>query len=512
MIDLIRGQFNQIKQPRQLAPRADLITMTDCLMSGFAMFSLKFPSLLKFDEGKEDRTIKHNLRTLYGIRQVPSDTYMRERNDELDPRKIRKAYKKIFSQVQRGKLLEEFSYLDNHYLMASDGTGFFESSTIHCKNCCIKQHNKCRIKISVELSDDLSDYQANTYMLVKQVLCPWEMYYFDNDKKLSTISIAAIPGLEDILVDKRWKALRPDEKIKVKELVAAYHNDHYPEEKMSYYHQMYCAAIVHPDKKIVLPFAPEPVMKTDGSTKNDCERNAAKRLYTDTRREHPHMKLIAVEDAIASNVPHLTDLKNLDIRYIVGVKPADHKFVFDLIKQSECIEYEHHTQDGTRHRYRYINEVQLNKKHFRFRTNFLAYWERDKDGKEQHFSWITDLPITYQNVYQIMRGGRVNWRIENNTFNTLKNQGYHFSHNFGHGYKHLSTVFCMLMMLAFFVDQVQELSCYLFKKARARFKSRTSLWEAMRSLFRQFFIQSWDDLFNGIAHGYNNAVLVPNTS
>lgn len=101
---------------------------------------------------------------------------------------------------------------------------------------------------------------------------------------------------------------------------------------------------------------------------------AAKRLYTDTRREHPHMKLIAVEDAIASNVPHLTDLKNLDIRYIVGVKPTDHKFLFDLIKQSECIEYEHQTKDGTRHRYRYINEVQLNKKHYRFRTNFLAYW------------------------------------------------------------------------------------------------------------------------------------------
>lgn len=55
-------------------------------MSEFAMFSLKFPSLLKFYEGKEDRTIKHNLRTLYGRRQAPSDTYMRERNDKVDPR------------------------------------------------------------------------------------------------------------------------------------------------------------------------------------------------------------------------------------------------------------------------------------------------------------------------------------------------------------------------------------------------------------------------------------------
>ena len=85
---------------------------------------------------------------------------------------------------------------------------------------------------------------------------------------------------------------------------------------------MFCAAIVHPDNKIVLPLAPEPIMKADGFTKNDCERNAAKRLYADARREHPHMKFIVVEDSLASNVPHLTDLNRLDMRYIVGAKPG----------------------------------------------------------------------------------------------------------------------------------------------------------------------------------------------
>ena len=234
--------------------------------------------------------------------------------------------------------------------------------------------------------------------------------------------------------------------------------------------------------------APEPIMKTDGASKNDCERNASKRLYADARREHPHLKFIVVEDALASNVPHLTDLKALDMRYIIGAKPGDHKFLFDLVNQSQCTEYSHQTEDGKTHRYRYINQVQLNKSHPDFKTNFVEYWETDKNGEVQHFSWITDITITNENVYHIMRGGRVNWRIENNTFNTLKNQDYHFSHNFGHGYQNLSTVFGMLMMLAFFVDQVQELSCHLFKKARAKFKSRTSLWETIRSLFRQLFL------------------------
>ena len=56
---------------------------------------------------------------------------------------------------------------------------------------------------------------------------------------------------------------------------------------------MFCAAIVHPNLKLVLPLAPEPIMKTDGSSKNDCEYNAAKRMYADARREHPHLKFVS---------------------------------------------------------------------------------------------------------------------------------------------------------------------------------------------------------------------------
>jgi hypothetical protein len=273
---------------------------------------------------------------------------------------------------------------------------------------------------------------------------------------------------------------------------------------------MMCAAIVHPDSKIVLPFAPEPVLKTDGATKNDCELNAAKRLIADIRREHPHLKLIAVQDAIGANCPNLLELKFSDIRFIVGVKPNNHKDLFNLVNTSSYQTYQHTTDDGKSHRYHYMNEVPLNRTGFE--VNFLEYWETDKKGVVKHFSWVTDIQITDENVYQLMRGGRANWQIENNTFNTLKNNGYHFSHNFGHGYKHLCTVFGMLMMLAFFVDQVQERCCDLFKNARKRFRTRISLWTKMKSLFLDYTIASWEVLFNAIAYGYQAVELNPNTS
>ena len=68
----------------------------------------------------------------------------------------------------------------------------------------------------------------------------------------------------------------------------------------------------------------------------------------------------------------------------------------------------------------------------------------------------------------LMRGARARWKIENETFNTPKNQGYHFEHNFGHAYQHLSTVFAYLMLLAFLLDQVQQHCCGLFQQALAK--------------------------------------------
>jgi hypothetical protein len=111
-----------------------------------------------------------------------------------------------------------------------------------------------------------------------------------------------------------------------------------------------------------------------------------------------------------------------------------------------------------------------------------------------------------------MKGGRSRWKIENETFNTLKNQGYHFEHNFGHGYKHLSTVMAMLMFLAFLIDQAQETCCKLFQRALKNVKRRIRLWSKMRVLFEEYFIPSWDVLYEAIASGSNKATLVPNTS
>lgn len=281
---------------------------------------------------------------------------------------------------------------------------------------------------------------------------------------------------------------------------------------VTYYHQLLGAVIAHPDHKEVIPICPEPIMKSDGSKKNDCERNATERLLRDFRREHPHLLVILVEDALASNGPHIKLLKELGISFITVVKPDGNKFLFDWIEafdwekidpKSSYGKYSFEDQNGKIHTFRFANQVPLNDSHHDLKVNFIEYWEFDKNGKQlYHNTWVTDTEVTTENIYQITKGGRTRWKVENETFNTLKNQGYHLEHNYGHGNKNLSTIFAMLMMLAFLIDQTEQLCCGLFQAALKKMHStKKYLWERIRAFFTTYIIPSWEILYRAIISG-----------
>ena len=423
LIHTVRSCFEQIEDTK--ASRG--FTLVDYLMSGFAIFSLKCASLLEFDQKIRNGSpaIIANMKRLFGVNRVPSDSGMRKRLDEVDPFNLRGAFKTIFAQLQRGKILEGFRSIENHVLLAIDGTGMFSSKSVHCQHCCEKQHR--------------------------------------NGTK-------------------------------------------------TYFHHMLCAALVHPFKKIVIPLMPEAIIKSDGATKNDSERNACKRFLEHFRREHPHLKTIVVQDGLFSNAPYLRLLGYLNLRYIIGAKPGDHTFMFNYIDRSDQTQEVVMEVEGIQYRFRYHNDVPLNASNPEVRVNVLEVYETRPGTKKQskprttRFSWVTDLPLDEKNLMKIMRAGRSRWRIENETINTLKNQGYNFEHNYGHGYKHLSTVFACLMMLAFLVDQVEQLCDVLFQGALESMGRLKYLRERVRSLFREFVLESWEFLYRGMAEGFRVTV------
>ena len=277
-----------------------------------------------------------------------------------------------------------------------------------------------------------------------------------------------------------------------------------------YFHQVVAAVLVHPQTKQVIPLAVEPILRSDGAKKNDCERVATGRLLKRLRAQHPKLNMVIVEDGLASNAPHIADLRESRMHFLLAAKPGDHEHLFEQVNEAMdqgTARVESHEVATTRQtfptRTQYVADIELNKSHPDVRVNFLQHHEFSGDDGDivKCFSWVTDLDLSEKSLQLYQRAGRSRWRVENETFNTLKNQGYHLEHNYGHGKQNLSTVLALLMFLAFTIDQIQEACCGLFAAALERTKRRTYLWDSIRSHLRHFEFGSFEDLFSTIASG-----------
>jgi hypothetical protein len=289
--------------------KKERISTVDCLMSGLAVFGLKYPSLLQFDQSRHDEVLCHNLKTLYFVDKVPSDTYMRERLDQIDPFSLRKCFNNIFSMIQRNKVLESYTFLDEHYLFAVDGSGIFSSHKVHCTSCCQKHHRDGTV---------------------------------------------------------------------------------------TYQHQILAMSLIHPDIKEVISSYPEPISKEDGASKNDCESNAAKRLLATFRKDHPHLKMIVVQDALSANGPHIRFLQELSMRYIINVTPDGNSFLFQWLQGVDMEKHIVTPVDGSKWTFCFTNEVPLNDANYDLKVNFLECLFEDGRGKVVRFTWITDFHLNKQ--------------------------------------------------------------------------------------------------------------------
>jgi hypothetical protein len=270
----------------------------------------------------------------------------------------------------------------------------------------------------------------------------------------------------------------------------------------TYSHQALGVSIVHPDMRQVIPLAPEPIQNIDGSSKQDCERNAGKRLLNKIRTTHPKLKIIITGDGLYSNQPFIDALKKNRMSFILVAKPGDHKFLFNClstIKQLKKINtLEFIDSKGRRHLYEWVNDVALNGTEQAGNVNLFEYTIFSNDKISFHCSWVTDIRIDEANVKLLVKGGRARWKIENENFNTLKNLGYHAEHNFGHGQKHASFNFFLFILIAFFMHQILELSDPLFRQCRAKFSARKEYWNQLRCTIRILVFSNWEHLLKFI--------------
>lgn len=311
----------------------------------------------------------------------------------------------------------------------------------------------------------------------------------------------------------RGKHLEPYQFLPGKYLVTIDGTEYFSSEKVScssclvtnhkngdvrYHHQIVQATVVHPDCRQVIPLAPESVSNTDGDDKQDCEINAGKRIVVDIRKSHPKLGMIIVGDGLYSKQPFISTLMKEGMSFILVAKPDDHKIMMEWISEQEQLKEVSHleTRDnkGRRHVYRFLNNIPLNGNEETILINYFEYSLIVNEKTTYHNSWVTDIVIDRDNVSHLVKGGRCRWKIENECFNTLKNQGYHLEHNFGHGKKNLSMNFFLLNLLAFFMHQIFELTDLLYQKARSKFSSRREFWNRLRGGFDWIIFPDWESL------------------
>ena len=407
--DVLSQQIQKIPDTRQ--PSKTAFSLHDCYMSGFALFFLQDPSLLEFQRRFQERLQRNNLSTVFGVKDIPADSQLRDVIDEHCYESLYEVFREYFKRLQRAKHLKAYRFLGKYYLVTIDGTEYFSSEKIHCERC-----------------------------------------------------------------------LRSESKKGIR-----------------YHHHILQATVVHPGKRQVIPFAPEFIRNTDGSGSQDCEVNAGKRLIPKLKAAHRQLLMVVVGDSLYSKDPFIRLLRKHGMRFILGVKPNDHKSLMEDIeglRRGGLLEhYEWKDKGGSRYLYEWVNEIPLNGYLKGEVVNYIEFRIVNAEGEQTyHNSWATDIEVSKENVKELVKGGRARWKIENEGFNTLKNHAYHLEHNFGHGQKNLSEAFFVLNLLAFFVHQILELTDGLYQSGRAGFSSRKEFWSAIRATFRLLLFDSWEQV------------------
>jgi hypothetical protein len=82
IVELLRTTFSTVADGR-VATQCRYV-LADTLMSGFALMFFQHPSLLQFQRAMAKKRHRCNLRTIFGVQEIPSDTQMRELLDGVE--------------------------------------------------------------------------------------------------------------------------------------------------------------------------------------------------------------------------------------------------------------------------------------------------------------------------------------------------------------------------------------------------------------------------------------------
>lgn len=274
---------------------------------------------------------------------------------------------------------------------------------------------------------------------------------------------------------------------------------------VDYHHNMVSATLVAPGRDRVVPLAPEFIAAQDGSDKQDCESRAVRRWLATHGPRLKRLGPVYLGDDLYSRQPICESVQAVGGHFLFVAKPSSHPTLYQWLAGIELPRHQERVKKG-RHfqtrRYRWLGDVPIRDGDDALLVNWLEIEVVNKAGKVTYRnSFVTDLPIDKDNVAELAACGRARWKIENETFNVLKSNGYHLEHNFGHGKEHLSALLATMNLLAFAFHSLCDLIDALWTKARQALGPRRRFFEHLRTITSYLVFPTWQTLIRTLITG-----------
>jgi hypothetical protein len=288
--------------------------------------------------------------------------------------------------------------------------------------------------------------------------------------------------------------------------------------KVTYFHTALTPVLVKPGGDKVVPLAPEFVRPQDGMEKQDCELNAAKRWLGAHGAALAARCATLLGDDLYCHEPFCRELLALGLGFILVCKPDSHPTTYEWLEDLErngAVGMLARTRwTGRRHEadtYRWAQAVPLRDADDALLVNWCELVTTDDRGKVLYRNAFTTAGhVDGGNVAEVVAAGRSRWKVENENNNTLKTQGYHFEHNYGHGKQHLASLLASLIILAFLTHTVLDWMDDQYRLLRQKLP-RKRLFNDIRTLTSYLCFQSWQGLMNFMAQSFEPLPASPET-
>jgi hypothetical protein len=421
-MDLLPSLLEELKAvcgrfPDAREGRIGNIEMADFGLSAFSMFFMQSASFLSFQRTLDKGHGRSNCQTLFGMKKIPSDNYIRDHLDPVEPSHLQPLFGRVETLFeQEPGLKKTLTRLGGRTLIAWDGTEYFNSYKIKCPQCLTRKRNNGETEC---------------------------------------------------------------------------------------YHTMLSATVVAPGVTRVIPLMPEFIAKQDGAEKQDCERNAAKRWFSQHAARVKTLNPIYLGDDLFACQPIAEMIRDHGDDFIFTCKDTSHKALYDFTDGAHKEQHEEKVRKRNKtdiFRYRWIENVPIRDGKDAMLVNWVGFQILDAKGKVKYsMAWITSLPISKRTVAEIVSCGRARWKIENENFNVLKNHGYELAHNFGHGKQFLAMTMAAFNLLAFAWHSILDLLDPPWQAAREAAGKRTSFFHSIVSLTTYLIFPDWPTFLKSLA-------------